>query len=134
MIIRHASAEPQPSAKRSRFTGQAVGDSVLPTTDGITINTVTFEPGARTHWHQHEKGQLLFVTSGYGLICSEGGSPQRLRMGDMVWIPAGERHWHGAVPTAFLTHVAVSFGTTEWSAEVTQEEYSLAPSADDATA
>lgn len=123
MIIRHANAEHVLPGKASQFTGQAVGDAVLPTTDGVTINTVSFEPGARTHWHDHQKGQLLFVVSGYGLICSAGEDPQPLRAGDTVWIPPGERHWHGASPTSFFTHTAVSFGATHWDIPVADDEY-----------
>lgn len=58
-------------------------------------NNVCFTPGARTFWHKHERGQILTVTMGTGLICSEGEQPQRLRVGDMVHVPAGEMHWHG---------------------------------------
>lgn len=127
MLIRHANLTHQLPGKSSQFTGQAVGDAVLPATDGVTINTVSFEPGARTHWHSHEKGQLLFVTQGYGLICTFGERPQQLRAGDTVWVPAGERHWHGANPQSFFTHTAVSFGPTSWEVEVTQDEYLAMP-------
>ncbi|CAN5319920.1 cupin domain-containing protein [soil metagenome] len=123
MIIRHANPEHDAPGKASQFTGRAVGDAVLPTTDGVTINTVTFEPGARTFWHEHSEGQILFVVTGYGLICTAGETPQPLRAGDTVWIPAGERHWHGAGPGTFMTHTAVSLGPTMWSDEVSQEDY-----------
>lgn len=124
MIIRHANTEHRRPGKASNFTGEAVGDSILPATDGVIINTVTFAPGARTHWHSHESGQILYVVSGYGLICTAGETPEPLRAGDWVWIPAGETHWHGAGPDAFLTHTAISLGSTEWFDEVTTEEYS----------
>jgi quercetin dioxygenase-like cupin family protein len=127
MIIRHANSERHPPAKASQFTGHAVGDSILPSTDGIVINNVTFEPGARTHWHSHEHGQILHVVSGYGLICTAGEPPEPLRTGDWVWIPPGERHWHGAGPASFMSHTAISLGSTQWSDEVTAEEYASAP-------
>lgn len=123
MIIRHANTTPQPPGKRSQFTGQVVGDLVLPSTDGVVINTVTFAPGARTHWHDHEHGQILAVLSGYGLICTAGESPRRIRAGDWVWIPPGERHWHGAASDTFLTHTAISLGATRWADEVSDAEY-----------
>lgn len=126
MIIRHANSEQQPPTKPSRFTGRAVGDAILPATDGVIINNVTFEPGARTHWHHHEHGQVLSVLSGYGLICSAGEVPVPLRAGDWVWIPPGERHWHGAGPGTFMSHTAISLGATQWFDEVTSEEYSSA--------
>jgi len=127
MIIRHANTERVAPGKASRFTGQASGDSVLPATDGVIINTVTFEPGARTHWHSHERGQILHVQAGYGLICTSGEAPERIRMGDWIWIPPGERHWHGAAPDSFLTHTAISLGSTDWSDEVTPAEYEAQP-------
>lgn len=127
MIIRHANEERVAPGKASQFTGQASGDSVLPATDGVIINTVTFEPGARTHWHTHEHGQILFVQAGYGLICTDGLPPERLRTGDWVWIPPGERHWHGAGPDSFLTHTAISLGSTSWSDEVTPADYAAEP-------
>ena len=51
-------------ARGATFTGTVWGDPVLPTTDGTTINSVTFTPGARTFWHHHERGQILVVTAG----------------------------------------------------------------------
>lgn len=123
MIIRHANEHRVPPGKTSNFTGQASGDSILPATDGVIINTVTFEPGARTHWHEHERGQILFVQAGYGLICTSGLAPEPIRTGDWIWIPPGERHWHGAAPDSFLTHTAISFGATVWDVPVADEEY-----------
>ena len=131
MIIKHANTGPNRPGKSSQFTGLAIGDGVLPATDGVIINTVTFAPGARTHWHQHAAGQILQVQVGYGLICSAGESPKPLRPGDTVWIPAGERHWHGAGPESFLTHVAISFGATEWCAPVADHEYAAPVNHDD---
>jgi quercetin dioxygenase-like cupin family protein len=127
MIIRHANTEHQSPGKRSQFTGEVIGDLVLPSTDGVVINTVTFAPGARTYWHSHDRGQILVVLTGYGLICSEGEPPAPLRPGDWVWVPAGERHWHGAAPGTFMTHTAISLGPTSWSDEVTQDEYTATP-------
>src|SRR5690242_9949229 len=68
---------------------------------------VTFEPGARTAWHTHPLGQTLIVTSGFGWAQREGGPIEEIRPGDVVWIPAGEKHWHGASPTTAMTHIAI---------------------------
>lgn len=108
----------------SQFTGQVHPYLTLPSTDGIVINTVSFNPGARTYWHSHERGQILFVLSGRGLVQSEGGPIEMLRQGDTVWVPAGERHWHGADHGSAMTHTAVSLGATLWEDPVTDEEYS----------
>ena len=75
-------------------------------------NNVCFTPGARTFWHYHERGQILTVTMGYGLVCSEGQAPQRLRVGDMVHVPAGEKHWHGGTNSTCMAHTAISLGST----------------------
>ena len=68
---------------------------------------VRFAPGARTAWHTHPLGQLLIVVDGQGWVCAEGGEKQVIRTGDTVWIPPGERHWHGATADSAMTHIAV---------------------------
>jgi quercetin dioxygenase-like cupin family protein len=96
---------------------------VLSTPDGTTVNCVFFAPSARTYWHHHERGQLIQVVSGRGLICSDGGPVEQMRAGDVIWVPAGERHWHGSEPDNFVVHVAASFGTTVWHELVSDEQY-----------
>lgn len=124
MIIVPGRSADQPSVQRGpTFTGTVWADPVLPTTDDITINTVFFAPGARTFWHEHERGQILHVLTGRGRICTAGQAPRVLRPGDIVWIPPGERHWHGAEPESFMSHVAISIGKTAWVDEVAQAEY-----------
>jgi quercetin dioxygenase-like cupin family protein len=88
---------------------------------------VTFEPGARTAWHTHPLGQTLIVTSGLGRVQREGGPIEEIRPGDVVWFPAGEKHWHGAGPTTAMTHIAVQEAldgrTVVWMEKVSDEEY-----------
>ena len=109
-----------PSEQRpATVTGEAWFDPVLPATDGTTITTVFFAPGARTFWHTHENGQILQVLAGRGLICTDGSPPREIAAGDTVWVPPGERHWHGAAPGSFMTHTAISLGATRWAEEVT---------------
>lgn len=105
------------------FTGTVHREPVLPATDGVIVNTVTFDPGARTDWHTHERGQLLWVTSGSGFVRLRGEEPAPIAAGDTVWIAPGEDHWHGAAPDCPMVHVAVSLGTTEWGDPVVPEEY-----------
>jgi quercetin dioxygenase-like cupin family protein len=63
---------------------------------GRTSGTlVTFEPRARTSWHTHPLGQTLIVTSGVGRVQGWGGPVEEIRQGDVVWIPPGQKHWHG---------------------------------------
>ena len=128
MIIVPGRSSGQPTDQRGpTFTGAVWADPVLPTTDGVTMNTVFFPPGARTFWHSHERGQILHVLAGGGLICTAGERPRRLRPGDVVWVPPGERHWHGAGPGSFLTHLAISLGTTTWADEVAETDYTASP-------
>jgi len=125
-IIRGREAD-LPSQKRSdTFTGGVWGDAVLRATDGALVNNVFFEPRARTHWHRHERGQLLVVSAGSGHVRSRDGTGDAIRAGDVVWIPPGEEHWHGASGGSYLLHLAVSLGETEWLDPVTDEDYDQA--------
>lgn len=90
--------------------------------------TVTFEPGARTAWHTHPLGQTLIVTQGKGLV-QEWGKPLReITPGDIVWIPDGVKHWHGAAPGTAMTHIAIAESVNgspvEWMEKVTDAQYS----------
>jgi quercetin dioxygenase-like cupin family protein len=127
MKVFHGRQDGVPSEQRGpgpTFSGVVWADPVMPTTDGVTINTVFFAPGARTFWHTHEQGQVLHVTAGSGWICVAGGKPEVIRQGDVVWIPADERHWHGASADSYMVHVATSIGKTIWQEEVSSQDYS----------
>ena len=94
----------------------------------ISGGTVTFEPGARTAWHTHPLGQTLIVTAGAGWAQRWGGPREEIRPGDVVWIPPGEKHWHGATTSTAMTHTAVQEKldgkAVEWMEKVTDEQYS----------
>ena len=89
--------------------------------------SVTFEPGARSAWHTHPIGQMLIVTAGCGLAQSVGGPAMKIRPGDVVWCPPGEKHWHGATSTTAMTHIAILESldgkNVDWMEHVTDEEY-----------
>jgi len=111
------------------FTGRVRQDPVIeaPAPARIRAAVVTFEPGARTAWHTHPLGQTLFVLSGLGRAQKVGGPIEEIRPGDVVWIPPGEKHWHGAAPTVAMTHLAMQEADgdkhVEWLEKVTDEEY-----------
>jgi 4-carboxymuconolactone decarboxylase len=88
---------------------------------------VTFEPGARTAWHSHPLGQTLLVTSGVGRVQRWGDPVDEIRPGDVVWIPPGQKHWHGASPTTAMSHVAIAERldgkSVDWMEHVTDEQY-----------
>ena len=90
-------------------------------------SAVTFEPGARTAWHTHPAGQTLIVTAGLGRVQREGGPIEDIRPGDVVWFPAGERHWHGAAPGVAMTHIAIQEAVNglavTWMEQVSDADY-----------
>ena len=111
------------------FTGRVRVDPVWPANGDIQASggMVTFEPGARSAWHTHPKGQRLVVTSGVGLTQEWGKAVQVLRPGDAVWCPPGVKHWHGAAPTTAMTHLAVTGSldgkNVTWMEKVSDEQY-----------
>lgn len=124
MKVFHGRAKDAVSEQRSAtFSGVVWADPVMPTTDKVSVSDVFFSPGARTFWHAHGQGQILQVTSGSGFVCVEGGEPQAIRTGDVVWIGANERHWHGASGDSYMVHTATSLGTTTWQEEVLEAAY-----------
>ena len=102
----------------SQFSGSVFNYLAMGATDGVTINTVSFTPGARTFWHHHSEGQILIVVAGRGLTQSDGDEAVSISVGDTVWVPPGERHWHGAAADSFMTHIAISLGPTVWAEAV----------------
>ncbi len=89
--------------------------------------SVTFETAARTAWHTHPLGQTLIVVAGCGRVQRWGGPMEEIRPGDVVWIPPGEKHWHGATPTTAMTHLAIQEQldgkAADWMEQVTDEQY-----------
>src|SRR5437870_9996624 len=85
------------------------------------------EAGARSAWHTHPFGQILIVTEGTGWIQQWGGPIEEIRKGDVIWIPAGVKHWHGATPNTAMTHIAIqeelNGKAVEWMEKVTDEQY-----------
>lgn len=133
MELRPCGSVPTRRAPADYFTGTVWQDPVIeaPAPARLRANRVSFEPGARTAWHTHPLGQTLFVLQGCGRIQSWGGPVREIRPGDTVWIPAGEKHWHGAAPTTGMTHIAMQEATAEgkyadWMEKVTDEQYAVA--------
>jgi quercetin dioxygenase-like cupin family protein len=129
MKINRGREEGAQSARASEtFTGLVLADPVMTDDEGLgvrglMVSHVMFTPGARTYWHSHPDGQLLYVTSGYGRVASKDGTTGRISSGDVVWFPPGEEHWHGADNGSFMVHLAVAVNGADWGREVTDEEY-----------
>ena len=110
-----------------------VGKSYLNmlSTEGVVIGNVTFEPGCRNNWHIHKAdkggGQILLCTGGKGWYQEWGKPAQELNAGDVVHIPAGVKHWHGAAKDSWFVHIAVEVPgentSSEWCELVSDEEY-----------
>ena len=105
------------------FTGEVQMNGILPATDGVMIGSVLFPPGARTDWHTHERGQVLHVLAGRGQVWDRSGNGSAIGPGDIVFIPPGDEHWHGAQPDSYMVHLAISLGEAEWLDKVSDEDY-----------
>ncbi|MBN3054537.1 (R)-mandelonitrile lyase [Pectobacterium brasiliense] len=127
-ITRSGSHPSQPGSE-SYFSGNVRIDAPFQSTAPARVGgaTVTFEPGARTAWHTHPLGQTLIVTQGRGWLQEWGGEIQEINQGDIVWIPEGVKHWHGATTQTAMTHIAIAEslnGTpVEWLEKVSDEQY-----------
>ena len=114
----------QPAAAAGQgalFTGNT---SVLETT-GVTVGRRRFEPGARTYWHSHPRGQLLLIENGHALVQEQGKPVRDLAPGESLYTGPNVPHWHGATPTQPMTHLNVGFsGATKWMDPVSDDQYS----------
>ena len=129
MEIKRVGTTPSGKGPADWFTGNVRIDPLVQASAParVVAACVTFEPGARTAWHTHPLGQTLIVTAGCGRAQREGGPIEEIRPGDVVWIPPGEKHWHGATATAAMTHIAIQEKkdgkVVEWMEKVSDEEY-----------
>lgn len=126
MQITRQSSQKAERGPATRFTGdvQVVSRARAGAPAHFRTGTVRFAPKARTAWHSHEMGQMLIVTEGRGRVQAEGGAVEEVGPGDIVWTPAGVRHWHGATTTQAMTHIAISEGDgVDWREPVSDEQY-----------
>jgi 4-carboxymuconolactone decarboxylase len=127
-ITRSGAQPPQP-APADHFTGSARVDSPFAGTAPARISgaRVTFQPGARTAWHTHPLGQTLIVTAGTGRVQRWGDAVDEIGPGDVVWIPPGQKHWHGASPKSSMTHIAITERldgkTVDWMEKVSDAQF-----------
>lgn len=129
-LIRDAGSQASIAGPEQVFTGSARIDPLFPDTAEINASGayVTFEPGARSAWHTHPKGQHIIVTQGAGLTQQWGQPIQTIKPGDVVWCPPGVKHWHGAAKNTAMTHLVVT-GRDEngknvtWMEKVSDEQY-----------
>jgi 4-carboxymuconolactone decarboxylase len=107
-IMRDGSQQSRSGAAEN-FTGSVRIDPLFDATDPARASgaSVTFAPAARTAWHSHALGQILIVTGGVGRVQRWGDPIDEIRTGDVVWIPSGQKHWHGASPNNSMTHIGI---------------------------
>jgi quercetin dioxygenase-like cupin family protein len=122
-------SSPSVIADPRNFSGQVVVDLLTPgsVTTPASSGLVSFAPRARTAWHTHPAGQMLIVTAGKGWVQQEGQPRREIVPGDVVWIPAGVRHWHGGTSTNSMSHLAVTYNldgkSADWMELVTDQQY-----------
>jgi quercetin dioxygenase-like cupin family protein len=129
MEIKRSGSQPSVTPPSEWFTGTVRLDPLFDVQAPARAHaaSVTFEPGSRTAWHTHPLGQTLIITAGSGRAQRWGGPLEELHPGDVVRIPPGEKHWHGAAPTTAMTHIAIQEQldgkSVEWMEKVTDQQY-----------
>jgi 4-carboxymuconolactone decarboxylase len=129
IVITRADSRSTYPGPEANFTGGVRVEMLFEATSPSHASggSVTFEPGARTAWHFHPGGQILIITAGIGRVQQWGGPIEEIRAGDVVRIPVGQKHWHGAAPHASMTHLAITEprdGTSvQWMEKVSDEQY-----------
>ncbi len=127
--IFRAAAQAPVTGSAETFTGAVTVHPMFPAAAPMRFSAgaVTFQPGARSAWHTHPAGQYLIVTAGTGWTQAWGGKVEELHAGDAVWCPPGVKHWHGATPSASMTHIALSGSAdgnaVEWLEKVSDRQY-----------
>lgn len=127
--IQHCGSVASAKGPADWFTGSVRVDPLFqPSAAARTSGgLVTFERGARTAWHEHPIGQTLIVTAGCGHVQRWGGPLETIRPGDVVWIPAGVKHWHGAAAGTAMSHIAIQEAldgkAVDWHEHVSDDQY-----------
>ena len=119
------------SAYARYFSGQSYLKPMTDPAETVFVANVTFEPGCRNNWHVHQAakggGQMLICVAGRGYYQEWGQEARELHPGDTVNIAPGVKHWHGAAPDSWFSHLAVEVPGerthTEWCEPVDGEEY-----------
>ena len=135
MKIHPAAARSTRRGNSEWFTGTVWQDPIIEAPEPARIRgvRVSFEPGARTFWHTHPLGQTLHVVAGVGRVQPFGEPVREIRPGDTVWIPPGEKHWHGAAPKTGMVHLAFHENLdgvhVNWLEPVLDDAYCAEPAA-----
>ena len=129
ITVTRVGSQPSNKGPAQFFTGSVRVDPLFAASapSRTSGGLVTFEPGARSAWHTHPVGQILIVTAGKGLVQRWGSPVEEIRPGDVVRIPPGVKHWHGASPTTGMSHIAIQEAVdgknVDWMEPVSDEQY-----------
>jgi len=132
ITLARSGSQPAREGPAENFTGSVRVDPLFAANESARASGayVTFQPDAHTAWHTHPRGQVLVVTAGAGRVQSWGGPVEEIGPGDVVRIPPGVKHWHGASPNSAMTHFAVQEHadgkTVDWLEKVAAEPYGAA--------
>ena len=127
-IIKQGSRS-QKKGSSDYFSGVVYQDPIMEAPEPARVRAlkVSFEPKSRTSWHTHPLGQTLFVISGIGLVGLRNKTPQLINLGDTVWIPPDEEHWHGATKDNSMVHIAIQEEidgkVANWMEQVLDSDY-----------
>lgn len=113
------------------FTGKSYLKMLTPSSSSLSVANVTFEPGCRNNWHIHHAdkagGQILLCTSGCGWYQQWNMNAIKLKAGDVITIPSGVKHWHGAAKDSWFSHIAIEIpgenSHNEWCEPISDDEY-----------
>ena len=127
--ITRSRSVPSQQGPAENFTGSVRVDPMFQANEPSRLAgaLVTFEPRARSAWHTHPRGQILIVTAGVGRVQRWGDPADEIRQGDVVWIPPGQKHWHGASPDQAMSHIAMQEHldgkVVDWMEKVSDAQY-----------
>ena len=109
-VVRKDDVTPDDASNAPLFYGGKVTRQPLvgsPTTDQYNFSLVSFYGGAKNHFHTHTRDQILFATHGVGIVANESEEIE-MNAGDTAFIPAGEKHWHGASDGHDFFHISLT--------------------------
>lgn len=111
MKLLHISELPKEIVDAPLFTGGTIERQEIVSeqeSKNFNASIIHFAPGARNKWHIHDCDQLLITTSGQGIIATEEEGELSMQEGDVAYIPAGQKHWHGATQNSSFVHITVT--------------------------
>lgn len=106
MQIMKISLVPKETIVNELFTGKVFLQPLLPDSKDYKVSVVHFGKGVRNKLHIHDSDQILIVTGGKGFVANEY-EKKEVGVGDIIFFPAGEKHWHGATEDSDFSHIYI---------------------------